>query len=236
MNLDDKKPFVYTRGRYSAEFNKTTVAFPLTSGRNGNVLVFDLRNNLEELLQQEEPKFYPAVKELCLNRCPAVAPMSLLGQKNGWEKIGLSPETVQKNLEILLKHPEFAEKMRSEAEERPEFPEAEEPEAAIYDGFVNDADRVKIAAVRNADENKLADFCPDFHDPRLPELLLHYKGRNFPRALSETEAAEYEKYRRARLEKQAPRFIAELERVASQDDFVAEELKLYFESLFDTDY
>ncbi|MBR5647687.1 exodeoxyribonuclease I [Candidatus Saccharibacteria bacterium] len=236
VNLDDKKPFVYTCGRYSAEFNKTTVAFPLTSGRNGNVLVFDLRNNLEELLQQEEPKFYPAVKELCLNRCPAVAPMSVLGQKNGWEKIGLSPETVQKNLEILLKHPEFAEKMRSEAEERPEFSEAEEPEAAIYDGFVNDADRVKIAAVRNADENKLADFCPDFHDPRLPELLLHYKGRNFPRALSETEAAEYEKYRRARLEKQAPRFIAELERVASQDDFVAEELKLYFESLFDTDY
>ena len=49
VNLDFKKPFVYASGRYSNEFNKTTVTFPLTSGRNGNVLVYDLRYNLEEL-------------------------------------------------------------------------------------------------------------------------------------------------------------------------------------------
>ena len=50
VNLENKRPFVYASGRYAAEFNKTTVAVPLTSGRNGNVLVFDLRYNLEELL------------------------------------------------------------------------------------------------------------------------------------------------------------------------------------------
>ncbi len=236
VNLDDKKPFVYASGRYPAEFNKTTVAFPLTSGRNGNVLVFDLRYNLEELLKQEEPKFYPVVKELCLNKCPAVAPISVLEKYDGWQKIGLDKNTVQQNLEVLLKHPDFAEKMREEKENLPEFPEAIEPEAAIYEGFVNDADRVKIAAVRNADEDKLADFCPDFHDPRLPELLLHYKGRNFPRALSETEAEEYEKYRSDRIKRQAPKFLTELQSLYEKDEFVAEELKLYFESLIDTDY
>ena len=36
VNLDNKQPFVYASGRYANEFNKTTVAFPLTSGRNGN--------------------------------------------------------------------------------------------------------------------------------------------------------------------------------------------------------
>ena len=52
VNLDEKKPFVYASGRYASEFNKTTVAFPLTSGRNGNVLVYDLRYNLDELLDE----------------------------------------------------------------------------------------------------------------------------------------------------------------------------------------
>ncbi len=175
------------------------------------------------------------MKELCFNKCPAVAPLSVLDAENGWEKIKLDRETVDKNLEILLKHPEFAEKVREFYENRPEFPEAIEPETALYDGFLNDSDKIKIAAVRNAGPEKLADFHPDFIDERLPELLLHYKGRNFPKTLSEDEAAKWQSYRKARLERLAPKFLAELEQNYSKDEFVSEELKLYFESLFDTE-
>ena len=126
--------------------------------------------------------------------------------------------------------------MREENENRPEFPPAVEPEAALYDGFLDEPDRIKSAAVRNAEAEKLADFHPDFHDPRLPELLLHYKGRNYPESLSEAEVAEWEKYRRARLERLAPKFLEELEKNYERDEFVGEELKLYFGSLFDTEY
>lgn len=254
VNLEDKKPFVYVSGRYSSEFEKTTVAVALTAGRNGNVLVYDLRYDLEKVLKQGsresvsrgEPDgspaalrfyspsnpvsktFYPIVKELCYNKCPAVAPLSVLRDED-WERIGLMREVVEENLRILMEHPEFAEQMREQHENRLEFPPAVEPEGAIYDGFLNDSDKVKVAAVRNAEPSKLADFHPDFIDERLPELLLHYKGRNFPECLSESEAAEYEKYRRARLERQAPKFMAEIEKVA--DDFVKEELMLYLQSL-----
>lgn len=228
VNLDNKQSFVYASGRYANESNKTTVAFPLTSGRNGNVLVYDLRYNLEEI---DPEKTFPVVKELCFNKCPAVAPLSVLNEGDGWEKIGLNEETVKKNLEILLKHPEFAEKIRSEVENRPEFPPAVEPEAALYDGFLSDTDRIKVAAVRNADANKLADFHPDFHDPRLPELLLHYKGRNFPQSLSESESIKWEEYRKARLNRLAPKFLKELSEVYGKDEYIGEELKLYFESL-----
>ncbi len=234
VNLENKKPFVYACGRYPSEFNKTTVAFPLTAGRNGNVLVYDLRYDLDEVLKRES--VYPVVKEIGLNKCPAVAPLSVLDKNDGWEKIKLDKETVDKNLEKLLKSPDFAERMREEREKMPDFPPAVEPEAAIYEGFLDDPDRAKVNAVRNADENSLADFNPDFHDPRLPELLLHYKGRNFPRALSETEAAEYEKYRTERIKRQTPKFLAELQNVYEKDEFIAEELKLYFESLINTDY
>ena len=227
VNLENPKPFVYASGRYANEFNKTTVAIPILSSRNGNVLVYDLRYNVEELLEREN--FYPIVKELCLNKCPAVAPISVLDKHDGWEKIGLSKEIVKENLKSLNEHPEFIDQIKAENERAIEFPPAEEPEAAIYDGFLNNRDRIKVAAVRNADEARLVDFHPDFDDERLSELLLHYKGRNFPKTLSEHENEEWEKYRLARLEKQSQRFLEELEIV--KDDFVKEELRLYYESL-----
>lgn len=226
VNLAEPKPFVYASGRYANEFNKTTVAFPLTTSRNGNILVYDLRHNLSEL---DDESHYPVVKEFCYNKCPAVAPISVLEANDGWEKIGLTKEVVEQNMKTLLEHPEFAEQMRSEYEKRPEFPPALEPEGAIYDGFLNDVDRVKVAAVRNAEPSKLADFHPDFVDERLPELLLHYKGRNFPETLSESEAEAYEKYRTERLNRLAPKFMEEIEKVA--DDFVKQELLLYMQSL-----
>lgn len=231
VNLENKTPFVYACGRYSAEHEKTTVAFPLTAGQNGNVMVFDLRYNLEEM---DPEKTYPIVKELCLNKCPAVAPLGVLDKADGWKKIGLTKETVDKNLEILLAHPEFAEKMREKVENHPEYAPSIDPESALYDGFLNDRDRIRCEAVRNAKENELADFNPEFVDERLPELLLHYKAKNFPRTLTSDEEEKWQAYRHARLERQAPKFLLELEKVT--DDYIKEELRLYYESLNDSDY
>ena len=45
VSLDQKQPFVYTSGRYDAAYQKTTVAFPLTSAPNQNVVVYDLRHD-----------------------------------------------------------------------------------------------------------------------------------------------------------------------------------------------
>lgn len=233
VNLEDKQPFVYASGRYSNEHNKATVVVPLTAGRNGNVLVYDLRYDLEKIMTESvlavRSTFFPTVKELCYNKCPAVAPLAVLDAQGGWSKIGLTKEQVEKNLQTLTKHPEFAERMRSEYENRPEFPPAVEPEVALYDGFLNDSDKVKVAAVRNAEVRNLADFHPEFIDERLPKLLLHYKGRNYPECLSESETESYEKYRRQRLERQVPEFMAELKTI--QDDFLKEELMLYLQSL-----
>ena len=99
-----------------------------------------------------------------------------------------------------------------------------------------DRDRIKMEAVRNASAENLADFHPEFIDERLPELLLHYKGRNFPESLSESETMKWEEFRHARLERLAPKFMEELAKNYERDEFIGEELKLYFESLFDTDY
>lgn len=262
VNLDLKRPFVYTSGAYDAEWNKTTVAFPLTVGRNNNsILVFDLRYNLDDLLEkrrireeeqsrkekeaaeaepsltqvgllgeytqedeeQEEKEaksekkagFFPIVKELSLNKCPAVAPLGVLETEDGWTKIGLSKEMVQKNLDSLLVHPEFAEQMRTELEKQ-EWPEAVDAEAALYDGFLGEGDKIKCNAVRSADANKLADFEPEFQDERLPELLLHYKARNFAKSLTQKEEEAWEEYRIGRLKRQLVDFDKQLRKVKQE--------------------
>ncbi len=253
INLDNKQPFVYTSGRYDKQYAKTTVAFPLTSAPHGNVLVYDLRydptavigltqDELKKRLfaswqERQEDGFVPVpVKQLQYNRCPAVAPLGVLSQADGWQKIDLSQEIVEKHLQIVLAHPEFAENIRSVFESREPLQKAADPEAQLYDGFVADGDKIRIEAVRNADAAKLADFQPEFVDERLPGLLVHYKARNFPRSLTETERTEWEVWRAQHIEQQLVQFGAALERVAKRqltddDKFVLDELRLWVESI-----
>ena len=251
VNVDDKKPFVYASGRYDKEFAKTTVAFPLTTSRNGGVVVYDLRYDptpfvelsTEELSakifasweeRQAEDFVKLPVKELQYNRCPAVAPLGVLEQGDGWRKISLDLKTVQKHQNILLNHPDFAEKLRTIFENKPAFKKLPDPEAQLYDGFLNDRDRIRVEAVRNADERELADFHPEFQDERLAPLLLHYKARNFPRSLSEDDLAQWETWRAQRLQAQLPGFMTALHRLAptatDEQQFILQELQLWAES------
>ena len=257
VNLDDKKPFVYASGRYDKEFAKTTVAFPLSSGRHGAVIVYDLRYDPTPFVdlsaddlaakifatweqRQAEDFVSLPVKELQYNRCPAVAPLGVLEQGDGWQKISLDAKTVQKHQNILLSHPDFAEKLRGIFENKPAFKKMPDPEAQLYDGFLNDRDRIRVEAVRNADERELADFHPEFQDERLVPLLLHYKARNFPRTLSQDELQQWESWRAQHLQAQLPQFMASLQRLAptandNDRQFTLQELQLWAESVLPSD-
>lgn len=244
VNLSTPRPFVYTSGRYKSDFLNTTIAFPIAPSKNGNLLVFDLRYNLEDLLTAEKEfksekkvnrfgkeymtwfDFGEAVKEICLNKCPAVAPISVLDTlsdkesndefsphprgASGWEKIQLTPEIIGKNLEILLKHPDFIERMRSLYENRVDYPKVDEVEASLYDGFLPEADRRISQKIQGADAESINEFIPNFIDERLPGLFLHFKGRNFPNCLSEEELSKWEEDRKKRIQKQSKRFFTSL--------------------------
>lgn len=264
VDPEHARPFVYASGRYPSEFEKTTVAYPLAFGDNGTVFVFDLRHNLDELLAQEaaarkagtidfnkpwherdpwEKHYFPIIKKLQYNHCPAVAPISVLEKENGWEKIRLTKAGVTQNLKSLLNHPEFVRRML-EAKPR-ELPPAEDPESALYDGFLNDHDRLLCQVVRNNGVDDLANFHPDFNDERLAELLVHYKAKAFPDSLSATEMEKWENYRTERLKRQAGPFFGSLQKIhhilaaggslngksPAECQFLAEELMLWYQSI-----
>ncbi|HET8884690.1 MAG TPA: exodeoxyribonuclease I [Candidatus Saccharimonadales bacterium] len=257
INLDNKQPFVYVSGRYDAEFNKATVAFPLTSGKNSTVVVYDLRHDPTPFVglsvSELKDKLYATweerqadgfmkipVKELHYNKSPAVAPLGVLEQADGWKKVQLDIETIEKHKAALLSAPHFAENIRSMFEQRPEFKKADAPEAQLYDGFVQDRDRLRIETVRNADARQLADFHPDFTDERLTPLLLHYKARNYPKSLSQDESHAWEEWRAQRINGQLPQFMKSLHKIAATnpDDnkqFILQEMQLWAESIIPSD-
>lgn len=56
VNLNEPKPFLYTSGRYSSKWHKTTAVLPIAPAEHGNVLVYDLRvdpGGLSELSDKE---------------------------------------------------------------------------------------------------------------------------------------------------------------------------------------
>lgn len=257
VNLEDRQPFVYTSGRYDNEFHKTTVAFPLGSGKNGNVMVYDLRHDPTQFIDMDAKalakKLYASweerkaedfvklpVKELQYNRAPAVAPLAVLHKEEGWERLGLDHVLIKKHTEILLSAPHFAENLRTLFENKPEYKKSPNPEAQLYDGFLNDRDRLRVEIVRNASERELVDFLPEFVDERLAPLLLHYKARNFPKTLNDNEAQQWEKWRTERLTAQLPGFMKSLNRLVATETneekiFILQELQLWLESIAPSD-
>ena len=253
INLEKPEPFVYSSGRFGSTHNFTTVCVPVAPGKNGNILIFDLRYNFDELIEEAKKTapdflvndnvklsdlFFPKFKELAFNRCPAVAPLSVLDNSDGWNKIELSREQVERNLTSLRAHKDLIKRLATEnvhdKYDRPPF----DAETALYDGFLDDRDRARTGVIKDMDENALADFHPNFADERLPELLLHYKAKNFPTSLTEAETQKWEEYRKKRIERQSKQFIAEMKKFQSEgaDSYILEELYLWFQSLQDSDY
>ena len=123
--------------------------------------------------------------------------------------------------------------MSKKVEEKKEtYEKSDDVDAALYEGFIPDSDKVKMKDVRGRNANELADYHPLFEDPRLSELLFRYKGRNFPESLDEKEQEKWEKYRISHLQAQEAKFVAELEEIKDEiDPSILEDLLLWYQSL-----
>ncbi|MDB5179244.1 MAG: Exodeoxyribonuclease, partial [Patescibacteria group bacterium] len=253
VDLDQPAPFVYTSGRYPKEFHHTTVAYPIApGGKSGAMLVYDLRHDpatyagmsAEDLAairfpsaeDRAKPGFKPfPAKELAPGNCPAVAPLATLNA-DAEARIGLTQATAQKHLQTLLASGLIA-KLRTASKPR-EFAPLTDVDARLYDGFVGGPDKTQMAAVRTASAAGLALLTPRFADPRLPELFLRYKARNYPDALTDTERSGWEAYRAKRLTADLPKFAKDLEQAAldhPEATALLADLKLWVESIAPTE-
>lgn len=256
------QPFVYTSGRYPSEWEKTTIAVMLGSHPDKKAaLVYDLRIDPQEFAELkpaelaerwqargEDVPYFP-VKVLNYNRCPAVAADLRVVDQKTEKRLGLHKEIIEDHFKKLKGYDDFGDKLAEaqkiigkKYEQQTLVIDEMKVDGALYDGFVNDADKTKMGVVRAADANGLADLHLDFADERLKLLLPLYKARNFPASLTEEEQRWWEGYKTRRLldggEASRARSyfkriaeIAEQPGLSAEQKYLLEELQLYGESV-----
>lgn len=210
------QPLLHVSGRFSAARHYLAPVLPLAwHPRNRNALIVcdlqadpsvlldldaeTLRNRLytrrEGLAEGEVPV---PLKLLHINRCPVVAPLSVLRDADR-QRLGLDWSLCERNVETLKTAQALWQGKLAMIYQEEAFAGSTDPEQQLYDGFIGDRDRRLCEQVRNAQPQELASRDWPFDDARLPELLFRYRARNFPETLSPPEQQRWTDFCRQRL-------------------------------------
>ena len=210
------QPLVHVSGRFSAQRNYIGVVLPLAwHPRNRNALIVcDLQQDTRPLLQESaealrqrlytrhedmaEGKLPVPLKLVHINRCPVLAPLSVL-RPNDQQRLDIDLSALQSSGEQLAnQQAQWQDKLAIIFQEEG-FAANEDPEQQLYDGFIGDRDKRLSEQVRDTDPGLLGKQHWMFDDARLPELLFRYRARNFIDTLDEQERARWHGFCQQRL-------------------------------------
>lgn len=259
--VEDNRYFVYTSGKYPAQYEKTTVVTTICPHpKRQGVLVYDLRYDPaqykdatpEQLAESwkwkkdsDEPRL--PVKLLQYNRCPAVAPLGVLDEASQ-KRLKIDMDDIKKHGEILHSMGDLEARLFKALEilDRPAqttlLSTDKDVDECIYDGFFDNQDKQAMRVVRAAAPQELSDLHLHFKDQRLTSLLPLYKARNFPAQLTGEERLEWEQFCLRKLtaggqHSKIAKFFGRLQELAAREgltahqEYLLEELRLYAESI-----
>ena len=210
------QPMVHISGRFSADRSYVGVVLPLAwHPRNRNALIVcDLHLDPEGLLADDvetlrqrlysrradlpEGTLPVPLKLIHINRCPVVAPLSVLRAEDQ-QRLQLDMALYQARALRLSDAQELWRDKVQAIYAQEDFTPSDDPEQQLYDGFIGDRDRRLCEQVRAADPQQLAQEQWPFDDERLPDLLFRYRARNFPETLSEQEQERWKLFCQQRL-------------------------------------
>ena len=175
---------------------------------NGNsFIVADLGEDVEALIEWDayqirealfaaEVALRPPLKEIRLNKCPFIAPLSVIRPADA-ARLGYDAVLVAERFERLRR---ANVERKIEDVYRQQRPAAvADVEAALYDGFLGDDDRDRCLSFNQAlAEGRWLDL--DYDDARLPELARRVKARSFSQRLTDAERAEWRDWVVAKLQ------------------------------------
>ncbi|GLQ87192.1 exodeoxyribonuclease I [Dyella flagellata] len=221
LDVTSMTPLVHVSSRYPASRCCLSVILPLAvhPARSGEIIVYDLAQDPRDLLALEVEDIADrmftaradlpegveriALRTVHANRSPALAPLSVLK--------GADPGRLQLDLDRCLAHADqlrqaagLGDKLRRIFQQAAELPPPEDPELALYGGFLPDADKRLLREVRATPPEQLVQRKFEFRDKRYPDLLFRYRARNWPETLTSEERELWEAFRMARLTRPTP--------------------------------
>ena len=210
-------PVLHVSQRYPAARLCAAAVLPLAQHpRIGNrVIVYDLDTEPDDLLalppEDIADRLYVRaadlpegvsrvpLKEVHANRSPALVRWDHLRPAD-FQRLGIDPAVAEARAARIRAHaPMIAEKVRRVFARERDAHTPPDVDAALYDGFIGDGDKARLARVRATPPAQLGACDFGFQDPRLPELLFRYRARNWPDTLDGSERERWDDYRRRRL-------------------------------------
>ena len=126
------------------------------------------------------------IKGIHLNKCPAIAPFSTLTEDNAL-RLGLDIKGSLDNYEKLKKGENLIQKLHKVYDSKI-MTEKTDPDFQIYSGgFFHDDDKKAFKEIHKRKGKEIFKGDLTFEDPRVPEMLRRFQGRNFPETMTEEE-------------------------------------------------
>ena len=203
IDLEDRTPLLHTSSLHYSSKGYTTLVCPLITdpAMNNTIHAFDLRADPEPLLSLPELEirrrlFTPVeeleadcltripLKPIALNKAPFLAPREALSAEAA-NRLGIDIALANKRWKLLKSNIHIAAKLRRIFAKGPEWGSLDDPDLQIYDKFFPDEDKSKLELIRNTPPENLRSLNIQTRDPRIPEMLRRYIGRNYPHTLDQ---------------------------------------------------
>ena len=216
INLLKPQPIIHISGMYSAEKGCLAIVLPLMlhPSNSNEVIVYDLAHNPQELRglstqQIAQRLFTPQAvlakeglerlpfKSIHLNKSPMVVSNLNTLRPDDLARWQIDLARCQSHATALLEQTELKNKLTQAY--APLHEQQLDVDESLYTGFINNADRHTLNQLRQLSPEALKQTRFSFTDPKLFELILRYRARNWPDTLSPSEYDQWETLRVARL-------------------------------------
>jgi exodeoxyribonuclease-1 len=218
LDLIHHQPHLHFSGKIPAKEHCLGIEIPLMlhPDRNNEAIVIDIRENPSWVLEHDattlrnwlysktedlpEHAQRPPFKTIHLNRSPMIAPYKMLDDETA-EKLTIDKALIEQHRQIVSDRPEIARLALDIFTENQPNLHHDDPEHALYGGFIDDHDRGLLNQMvkDKIPKHHWLDEAHALHDDRLPPLLTSILGRHFPEALNETQLEQWKASRRVAL-------------------------------------
>jgi len=234
LDLQQKKPLVHVSAMFPASQGCLALVAPLCRhpGDSNGVVVYDLREDPETWLSASTEEIRQRVftrsrdlpagvqriplKTLHVNRCPIVAPLSILSEQQA-ANYQIDLDACHRHWQTLTGVSDLTARLHKALQSERSDTEAD-PDFMIYSGgFFSDGDRKLMDVVRESTPEQLAMLNLPFRDRRLAEMLFRYRARNFPETLDDQEQQRWQTFRQQRLNVQSWEYFEQAMTEAESD-------------------
>ena len=198
INVLAHQPFLNTQPIFVSEKGNTHPLLPLfyEAEKSSALYCFDLTRDIPESAAGGYQE--TGIVRLMVNRCPFVAPISVLDSESE-KRLGFTHADIQRKVNEAMKCPLLTKEAILKAKE-PYHDDVKDPDLTIYSSFPSDHDKGVMANIRALKpQDKLSKGEHLFDNDKYHKLLWRQVARNWPEVLSEKDKESWKNFCALRL-------------------------------------